>query len=148
MLQIPYAESPIIKMVQAEVKTLLGNKGDRVSFKVANGSAINRGDFLELADEMLVTAHGGNVDTPIVGIAAHDKKASDGHLFITGITNCVFKATTLSGGTATIGDFVSMGNSAGLVDLSSTLDYEKGWTVGRSYGAIGNSESGFFRSTF
>ena len=85
---------------------------------------------------------------PIVGIAAHQKKANDGHLLITGITNCVFKATTLAGGTATIGDFVSMGNSAGLVDLASTLDFEKGWTVGRSYEAVGNAESGLYRSTF
>ena len=135
-------------MVQAEIWRLLGNNGDRVPFKVADGSAINIGDFLELADEMLVTAHAGNVDTPIVGIAAHQKKASDGHVFITGITNCIFKANTIAGGTATIGDFVSMGNVAGDVDLASTLDFEKGWTVGRSYGAIGNAETGLFKSTF
>ena len=135
-------------MVQAEIWRLLGNNGDRVPFKVADGSAINIGDFLELADEMLVTAHAGNVDTPIVGIAAHQKKASDGHLFITGITNCIFKANTIAGGTGTIGDFVSMGNVAGDVDLASTLDFEKGWTVGRSYGAIGNAETGLFKSTF
>ena len=135
-------------MVQAEIWRLLGNNGDRVPFKVADGSAINIGDFLELADEMLVTAHAGNVDTPIVGIAAHQKKASDGHVFITGITNCIFKANTIAAGTATIGDFVSMGNVAGDVDLASTLDFEKGWTVGRSYGAIGNAETGLFKSTF
>lgn len=135
-------------MVQAEIWRLLGNRGDRVPFIVADGSSISKGDFLELADERLVTAHAGNVDTPIVGIAAHEKKASDGHLAITGITNCIFKSTTLSGGTATIGDFVSMGNAAGLVDLASTLDFEKGWTVGRSWGDLGNSHSGLFRSTF
>ncbi len=135
-------------MVQAEIFKLLGNNGDRVSFIVADASAIAMGDFLELADEMLVTAHSTNVDTPIVGIAAHEKVANDGHLLITGITNCIFKANTIAGGTATIGDFVSMGNAAGDVDLSSTLDFEKGWTVGRSYGLLGASESGFFRSTF
>ena len=135
-------------MAQAEIWRLLGNKGDRIPFIVANATAINKGDFLELTDPMTVIAHAGNVDTPIVGIAAHQKKANDGHLLITGITNCVFKATTLSGGTATIGDFVSMGNSAGLVDLSSTLDFEKGWAVGRSYEAVGNAESGLYRSTF
>ena len=135
-------------MVQAEIWRLLGNKGDRVPFIVADGSAIALGDFLELADEMLVTAHSGNVDTPIVGIAAHEKKANDGHLLITGITNCIFKAKTIAAGTATSGDFVSMGNAAGEVDASTTLDHEKGWAVGRSYGAIGNAETGLFKSDF
>lgn len=135
-------------MVVAEIWRLLGNKGDRIPFVVADASAIPKGSFLELADEMLVTAHGGNVDTPIVGIAAHEKKANDGHLTITGITNCIFKATTIAGGSATIGDFVSMGATANMVDLHTTLDFEKGWTVGRAYADMGASETGLFRSTF
>ena len=135
-------------MVQAEIWRLLGNKGDRVPFNVADASAIAIGDFLELADNMVVTAHSTNVDTPIVGIAAHEKVANDGHLFITGITNCIFKATILAGGTCTIGDFVSMGNVAGKVDLASATDFETGWTVGRAYtdGAAGHTS--LFRSTF
>ncbi len=135
-------------MVQAEIWRLLGNKGDRVPFNVANGSAIAMGDFLELADNMVVTAHGGNVDTPIVGIAAAEKVANDGHLFITGITNCIFKATILAGGTSTIGDLMSMGNAAGEVNVGSTADFEKGFTVGFAYtdGAAGHTS--LFRSTF
>lgn len=135
-------------MVQAEIWRLLGNKGDRVPFKVANGSTIAVGDFLELADPMTVTAHAGNVDTPIVGIAAAAKVAADGHLFITGITNCIFKSTILAGGSCTIGDFVSMGNAAGEVNLSSTLDFEKGWAVGRAYETGAAAETALFRSTF
>lgn len=135
-------------MVQAEIWRLLGNNGDRVPFKVANASVIAIGDFLELADPMTVTAHAGGTDTPIVGIAAHEKVANDGHLFITGITNCIFKATILAGGSCTIGDFVSMGNAAGEVNLHTTVDFEKGWTVGRAYedGAAGHTA--LFRSTF
>ena len=135
-------------MVQAEIWRLLGNKGDKIPFIVADGSTIEVGDFLELADEMLVTAHAGNVDTPIVGIAFEKKLAGDGHLLITGYTNVIFKAKTIAAGTATIGDFVSMGNAAGEVDLASATDYEAGFTVGRSYGAIGNAETGLFKSTF
>ena len=135
-------------MVQAEIWRLLGNKGDKIPFIVADGSTIEVGDFLELADEMLVTAHGGNVDTPIVGIAFNKKLAGDGHTVITGITNCIFKAKTIAAGTATIGDFVSMGNAAGEVDVSTTLDHEQGFAVGRSYGAIGNAETGLFKSDF
>ena len=134
-------------MVQAEIIKLLGNNGDRIQFKVADGSTINRGDFLELADPMTVTAHSTNVDTPIVGIAAHDKVASDGHLFITGITNCTFKAT-VDGAGCTIGDLVSMGSTAGEVEVSTTLDFEKGWAVGRAYEDGASTHTAFFRSMF
>ena len=135
-------------MVQAEIWRLLGNKGDRVPFIVADGSAIAIGDFLELADPMIVTAHAGNVDTPIVGIAAEEKVANDGNLLITGITNCIFKATTIAGGSATLGDPVSMSATAGQVNLSTTLDLEKGWSVGIAYETVGASETALYRSTF
>ena len=135
-------------MVQAEIWRLLGNKGDRVPFNVADGSAIAMGDFLELADNMVVTAHAGNVDTPIVGIAAHEKKANDGHLFITGITNCIYKATVLGAGSATIGDLMSMGNVAGELNLATGTDFELGWTVGRSYTDAAGGHTSLFKSTF
>lgn len=135
-------------MVQAEIWRLLGNKGDRVPFNVADGSTIAMGDFLELADNMVVTAHAGNVDTPIVGIAAHEKVANDGNLFITGITNCIFKATILAGGSSTIGDLMSMGNAAGEINLATGTDLETGWCVGWAYtdGAAGHTT--FVRSRF
>ena len=97
-------------MVQAEVKFLLGNNGDRIEYIVANASVIAIGDFLELADNRIVTAHAGNVDTPIVGIAAFEKKTNDGHLSMTAITNCVFKSL-VDGAGCTIGDEVSMGSN-------------------------------------
>lgn len=134
-------------MVQAEIWRLLGNRGDRVPFIVDDATAIPMGAFLELSDEMKVTAHGGNVDTPIVGIAANEKKALDGHLVITGITNCIFKAL-VDAAAATIGDLVSMGSTAGEVETASATDFEAGWTVGRSYGDIASGETGLFKSTF
>lgn len=135
-------------MVQAQVTRLFGNKGDRTTFKVADASAIKLGDFLELADPNTVTAHAGNVDTPIVGIAAHEKVALDGHLFITGITNCEFIATILSGGSCTIGDLVSMGNAAGEVNLASATDFETGWAVGRAREDGASTHTALFRSMF
>lgn len=135
-------------MTQATIWRLFGNRGDRTEFTVADASAIAKGDFLELADPNLVTAHSTNVDTPIVGIAAHEKVANDGNLTITGITNCEFKATILSGGSCTIGDFVSMGNAAGEVNLSSATDFEAGWVVGRAREAGGSTHTALFRSMF
>lgn len=134
-------------MPQAEIWRLLGNNGDRIPFIVANASAIEKGDFLELTDEMLVIAHATNVDVPIVGIAAHQKKANDGHLTITGITNCVFKSK-IDGAGVTIGDLASVGSTADEVETASTLDFEKGWTVGFSYADGAAGETALFRSTF
>ena len=135
-------------MVQAEIWRLLGKKGDRVPFNCIDGVNIPLGAFLELADNMVVTAHAGNVDTPIVGICASEKVSGDGHLFVTGITNCIYKATIVGGGSSTIGDLMSMGGTAGQLDLATATDFEKGWTVGRAYtdGAAGHTS--LFKSTF
>jgi len=135
-------------MVQAEIMYLLGNNGDRIPYDVADASAIAIGDFLELADNRIVTAHAGNVDTPIVGIAAFEKVANDGHTTMTAITNCVYKATVLAGGTTTIGDEVSMGNASGEINLASSLDGEKGWAVGRAEQTAGAAETVAIRSKF
>jgi len=134
-------------MVQAEIWRLLGNKGDRVPFVVSDASAIAKGDFLQLADNMVVTAHSGDVDEPMVGIAAHEKVANDGHVLITGITNCYFKAL-VDGAGCTIGDLCSMGSTAGEVEIATTLDFEKGWTVGFPMQTAAGGETCLFRSTF
>jgi len=118
-------------MAQATIMYLLGNNGDQVPYVVADASAIAKGDVLELADNMVVTAHGGNVDTPVVGIAAHEKVANDGNVLISCITNCVARLTIKAAtGVATIGLPLSMGNAAGVVDVHISLDEEKGWSLG------------------
>ena len=134
-------------MVQAEIWRLLGNKGDRVPFIVADATAIAKGDFLELTDEMLVIPHATNVDVPIVGIAAHEKKALDGHVLITGITNCIFKSK-VDGAGVTIGNLASVGSTADEVETGTAGDFEKGWTVGFSYADASAGETALFRSTF
>jgi hypothetical protein len=117
-------------MAQAVIMYLCGNNGDRIPYKVGNASAIAKGDILELSDPMTVTAHNTNVDTPIVGVAAEEKVANDGQLWISVITNAVIKVQVAAAGTTTIGDTVSMANAAGRVNLASTLDDEKGWSIG------------------
>lgn len=135
-------------MVQAEIWRLLGNKGDRVPFNCIDGVNIALGDFLELADNMVVTAHAGNVDTPIVGICASEKVSGDGHLVVTGITNCIFKATILAGGSSTIGDLMSMGNAAGEINLATGTDIETGFCVGWAYTDGAAAHTTFVRSRF
>ena len=127
-------------MAQAEIFKLLGNNGDRIEFIVDNASTIAKGDILVLSDPMTVTAATTAADVPVVGVAAHEKVANDGHLSMTAITNAVIKVKIEGSSSATIGDYVSLTTTAGEVNLSSTLDVEKGWAVGYSYedGASGH----------
>ena len=114
---------------EAIVTDLLGNNGDVVMYSVANASAIAKGAVCILQDLRTVVTHAA-VDTPVVGIALHEKVANDGMTQIGVITNCIAKFTVVGGGTTTIGDTVSMGGTANMVDLGATLDDEKGWTIG------------------
>ena len=133
--------------MQAEIWRLLGNKGDRVPFNCIDGVNIAVGDFLELADNMVVTAHDTNVDTPIVGICSTEKVSGDGQTIVTGITNCIFKSK-VDGAGVTIGDIASCGSTADEVEVGSSLDFEKGWSVGFAYTTAAGGETSFFRSTF
>jgi len=128
-------------MAQATIMHLLGNNGDRIPYIVADASVIAKGDILVLSDPMTVTAATTNVDVPVVGVAAHEKVANDGNTQMTAITNAVIKCTTVAGGSATIGDHVSLAATAGTVNLSTTLDNEKGWSVGYALEDAGASET-------
>jgi len=128
-------------MAQAEIYKLMGHNGDRVSMQVADASTIAKGDICVLGDPFTVTAATTNVDVPVVGVAAEEKVANDGQIWIDVITNAILKVTVVAGGSATIGDHVSLSATAGQVDLSSSLDNEKGWSLGFSYedGAAGHT---------
>ena len=128
-------------MGQVEVTKLLGNNGDRIDFKVADASTIAKDDILVLSDPMTVTSATTSADVPVVGIAAREKVANDGEVWMTAITNCIIKCTVAAGGSATIGDHVSLTTTAGEVTVSSSLDNEKGWSLGYSYedGAAGHT---------
>ena len=134
-------------MVAIEIVKLLGNLGDRCDFKCADASAIPVGAFLELSDANTVTAHATNVDTPIVGICSREKVANDGELFVTGITNCLFKAV-VDGANVTVGDICSCGSTTNEVETGSSLDFEKGWAVGWSRENASSADTCLFRSTF
>lgn len=118
-------------MTSTVITHLLGNNGDRIPYIVADASTIAKNDVLELEDNMTVIAQ-TNADTPVVGIAAHEKVANDGHTEITAITNCIAKMTVVGGGDVTIGDDVSMDATNNEINTSTTLDGEKGWSIGKA----------------
>jgi len=122
------------------VTDLLGNGGDPIEFTCADGTGIAKGAIMELLDLRTVQLNSA-ADKPVVGIAAHEKVASDGSTTISVLTNFIGKATTKAGGSATKGDGVSAVTTDNTVDLSSTLDMEKGWQLGYALEDGGASES-------
>ena len=84
---------------EAVITTLLGNQGDPVEFIVADGTAIAKGTLMVL-DSSPQTAVASSADGEFfVGIAAAEKKASDGVTVMSCITHCVAEMTAGTGAT-------------------------------------------------
>ena len=130
---------------EAIIVELLGDKGDPIRYTCADGGAIPKGTLMVLTSPRTVIVHAA-VDTPFVGIAAQEKVASDGQTSIPVYTNGIFQLTVKNGGTpATIGDSVSLSSVANRVELSATLDTEKGYDVGVAMEAIASDAIGMVR---
>ena len=128
---------------EAIIVELLGNGGDPVRYTCADGAAIPKGSLMELETPRTVKVASA-VDTPIVGIAAEEKVASDGQTNISVYTNGIFQlkcATTQ----CEIGDQVSLAAADNTVALMTTLDLEKGWTVGYALEQIAIGGTGMVR---
>ena len=124
---------------EAVIIELLGNKGDPVSFTVADGTAIIKGEIMTMTDPRtaIKSTSAGDI---VAGIAAQDKVASDGQTQLALYTNAIFDLTITSGGTTTLGTYVRTGGTANQITVASTLDHETGKTVGKSWETGGNSE--------
>jgi len=122
------------------VTDLLGNGGDPIEYTCAEATDIAKGALLELTDPRTVILNSG-ADKPIVGIAGHEKVGGDGSTTISVLTNFIGKFVTKAGGSATKGDGVSGVTNDNTVNLSSTLDLEKGWQIGYALEDAGASES-------
>ena len=114
-------------MVGVTIVHLLGNRGDRIPFKVADASAIAKNAVCELTDPFTVISQ-TNANTPIAGISAHEKVANDGAVWISVITNAVIKCTVKTA--VTVGLAVSMDADDGTIDNSTGTDLENGINLG------------------
>ena len=114
-------------MVGVTVHHLLGNRGDRIPYKVANATVIAKNAVCELTSPMTVISQ-TNADTPIAGIAAHEKVTLDGHLWMSVITNAVLICKVKTD--VTVGLAVSMDADDGTIDDSTGTDLENGINLG------------------
>ena len=130
---------------EAIIVELLGNRGDPIRYTCAEDATIPKGTLLVLTSPKTVIAHAA-VDTPFVGIAAQEKVADDGATSISVYTNGIFQLVIKTGGTpATIGDGVSLSSELNAVELSSSVDNEKGWAVGYAMEDIAAAATGMVR---
>lgn len=128
---------------EAIIVELLGNKGDPIRYTCADNTGIAKGAVLELTTPRTVKL-GSAVDKPLVGIAAEEKVADDGITNISVYTNGIFQlkcATTQ----CEIGDQVSLAAADNTVALSSSLDLEKGWSLGYAIETIAIGSTGMVR---
>jgi len=128
---------------EAIIVELLGNQGDPIRYTCADGTGIEKGTVLELTSPRTVKK-GSAVDKPLVGIAAEEKVANDGQTSISVYTNGIFQlkcATTQ----CEIGDQVSLAAADNTIALASTLDMEKGWSLGYAIETIAVGNTGMVR---
>jgi len=129
---------------EAIIVELLGNKGDPVRYTCADGTGIPKGTIMQLNSPRTVIEPDA-VDKPVVGISASEKVASDGQTSIAVYTNAIFQVVC-EDTQCEVGDSVSIGTSHdGRVELSSTLDVEKGWAVGYALETIGVGSTGMIK---
>jgi len=98
-----------------------------VPFTVADGASIEKGDFLQLGDNMTVSLTSA-ADEKVIGIAAEEKVANDGKTKIAVYLSGIFRVE--AGSTCTVGyEAVLFGKNE--VENYDTLDAEVGKKCGR-----------------
>ena len=128
---------------EAIIVELLGNKGDPIRYTCADGTAIPKGSVMELETPRTVSV-ATNAGRPLVGIAAAEKVASDGQVSIAVYTNGIFQlkcATTQ----CEIGDQCSPDAATNNIKLMTSLDLEKGHTIGYALETIAIGATGMVR---
>ena len=114
---------------EAVIVELLGNGGDVISYNCANGTAIAKGELMQLTDNRTCLISADN--KPCAGIAASEKVASDGQLYLGLYTNGIFDLLDAGAG-GTVGVNVVLGGVNSVRDAAAT-EAEKGWIMGKRF---------------
>lgn len=98
-------------------------------YTVADAGAIPKGTLLKMTTPMTAAASSADNDVP-AGILIEEKVASDGIVEVTAALDGVWGITSTAAG-ITIGNEVTIGG-ADSIKIYTTLDGEKGYTLGRA----------------
>ena len=107
--------------------------GRPIRYTVNNATAVPKGTIMQLVDPRTIQACAAS-STPIAGIAAAEKVASDGSTSLAVYTDGIFGLKVDPSGSVTLGTYVSFGTvqpvAGNTIDNATSLDHEKGHTVG------------------
>ena len=110
--------------------TLLVELEPAVSFTCADGTGIEKGAILKIADPNTVSLAGTDNDN-IIGIAAEEKVASDGNTQIAVYLRGIFKGTIGAGG-CTAGDALICDASTGADNEMAAADVNSENIIGKA----------------
>jgi hypothetical protein len=117
----------------------LFNQGRPIRFTCADGATIEKGTLLRVTDQRTVVAHSG-IDQPIVGIAAHEKVASDGSTSIAAYTDGIFDLTAAAAGATALGARCAGSGTANMITVADANDILQSSDVGFCLEAHANDE--------
>ena len=127
---------------EAVIITLLGNKGDEIEMTVVDGTAIAKGELLKISSSPRVAAK-ATAASYFIGIAASEKKASDGTVTIGVITHCIADLTCGAAETMVLGAPVMVGAAANEVDVATGDTVDTTCTVvGTALETVGGNATG------
>ena len=117
----------------------LFNGGRPIRYTCADGATIEKGAIAVLTDPRTVITHAA-ADTPIVGIVAAEKVASDGATTVAVYTDGIFDVLAAAAGTAAVGVEVAGSATANMFTAADANDLLQNSTLGMVLEAAANDE--------
>ena len=117
----------------------LFNGGRPIRYTCADGATIEKGAIAVLTDPRTVITHAA-ADTPIVGIVAAEKVASDGATTVAVYTDGIFDVLAAAAGTAAVGVEVAGSATANMFTAADANDVLQNSTLGMVLEAAANDE--------
>jgi len=103
---------------EVEVTTLLGNQGDPVEYTVADGTAIPKGTILKIGSSPKTAVAATADGDLIVGVAANEKKISDGVTKMSVLTHFIGETYSASG--MTLGKYQKVEGANAVTDADDS----------------------------
>ncbi len=128
-------------MVVASITTLLGNQGDPVEYTVADGIAVPKGTLMKISASPQTAAAASADGDFFAGIAAVEKKISDGIVKLSLITHCIAEITAGTGAT-TFGQPQKISAANAVIDADDDTVAKAGEVVALSLETLADGVAG------